>query len=153
MSRVVIDASVAIKWVVDEADSDAAVAVLEGCSLASPDLLIAECANILRKKVRRGELRPEEAITAARILQQGDIEILPTRHLLDAATRLAIDLDHAAYDCIYLMLAMENRWPFVTADDRLRRKLAQFAGDGFPGEVLSMQQAASRAGTVGIHRQ
>ena len=43
MSRIVIDASVAIKWVVDEADSDVAVEVLESCSLASPDLLIADC--------------------------------------------------------------------------------------------------------------
>lgn len=143
MNPVVIDASVAIKWVVDEVDSDAALAVLEGGSLVSPDLLIAECANILWKKVRRGELTANEAITAARILQQGDIDILPTRHLMDTATRLAIDLDHAAYDCIYLALAMEHECPMVTADDRLRSKLARSSGSGFSGEVLSMQQAAS----------
>ena len=141
MNSVVIDASVAIKWVVDEADSDAAVAVLESRSLLSPDLLIAECANILWKKVWRRELTTDEAIIAARTLQQADIDILPTRHLMDAATRLAIDLNHAAYDCIYLALAMEHGCPLVTADDRLRRKMAQFAGDGFSGEVLSMQQA------------
>ena len=143
MNPVVIDASVAIKWVVDEVDSDAALAVMEGGPLVSPDLLIAECANILWKKVKRGELTADEAITGARILQQGDIDILPTRHLMDTATRLAIDLDHAAYDCIYLALAMEHECPMVTADDRLRRKLAQFSGSRFSGEVLSMQQAAS----------
>lgn len=141
MNSVVIDASVAIKWVVDEADSDAAVTVLESRSLLSPDLLIAECANILWKKVRRRELTADEAIVAARTLQQADIDILPTRHLMDVATRLAIDLNHAAYDCIYLALAMEHGCPLVTADDRLRRKLAQFAGGGLSGEVLSMQQA------------
>ena len=141
MNSVVIDASVAIKWVVDEADSDAAVAVLESRSLLSPDLLIAECANILWKKVWQKELTTDEAIIAARTLQQADIDILPTRHLMDVATRLAIDLNHAAYDCIYLALAMEHGCPLVTADDRLRRKLAQFAGDGFSGEVRSMQQA------------
>jgi predicted nucleic acid-binding protein len=141
VNPVVIDASVAIKWVVDEADSDAAVAVLESRSLLSPDLLIAECANILWKKVWRRELTTDEAIMAARTLQQADIDILPTRHLLDGATRLAIDLNHAAYDCVYLALAMEHGCPLVTADARLRRKLAQFAGDGFSGEVLSMQQA------------
>ena len=141
MNSVVIDASVAIKWVVDEADSDAAVAVLESRSLLSPDLLIAECANILWKKVWRKELTTDEAIMAARTLQQADIDILPTRHLMDVATRLAIDLNHAAYDCIYLALAMEHGCPLVTADDRLRRKLVRFAGDGFTGEVLSMQQA------------
>ena len=141
MNSAVIDASVAIKWVVDEADSDAAVAVLESRSLLSPDSLIAECANILWKKVWRRELTTDEAILAARTLQQADIDILPTRHLMDVATRLAIDLNHAAYDCIYLALAMEHGCPLVTADDRLRRKLAQSAEGGFSGEVLSMQQA------------
>ena len=65
---------------------------------------------------------------------------------MDTATRLAIELDHAAYDCIYLSLAMENGWPFVTADDRLRRKLAQSSGDRFQGKVLSMQQAVAARG-------
>ena len=104
------------------------------------------CANILWNKVRRGELRADEAITASRILLQGHIEILPTRHLMDTATRLAIELDHAAYDCIYLALAMENGWPFVTADDRLRRKLAQSSRDRFSRNVLSMQQAVAARG-------
>ena len=141
MNSVVIDASVAIKWVVDEADSDAAVAVLESRSLLSPDLMIAECANLLWKKVWLSELTADEAIIAARTLQQADIDILPTRHLMDVATRLAIDLNRAACDCIYLALAMEHGCSLVTADDRLRRKLKQFAGSGFSGEVLSMQQA------------
>ena len=143
MSRYVIDASVAVKWVVQEADSVTAVSVLEKCLLSSPDLLIAECANILCKKVRLAELEPDEAVAASELLQQADVEILPTRHLMDGALRMAIDLEHAAYDCVYLMLALENGWPFITADDRLRRKLAQSTGGRFSGQVLSMQQAVA----------
>ena len=32
-------------------------------------------------------------------------------------------LDHAAYDCVYLALAIENNCQFVTADERFMRKL------------------------------
>ena len=143
MSRYVIDASVAVKWVVQENDSVTAISVLEKCLLSSPDLLIAECANILCKKVRLGELEPDEAFAASQLLQQADVEILPTRHLMDGALGLAIDLDHAAYDCVYLMLALENGWPFITADDRLRRELAHSAGGRLSGRVLSMRQAVA----------
>src|SRR5271165_3061090 len=53
------------------------------------ELLVAECANILWKKVRRDELSNEEAL--ARLLQFADIELSPTRMLLEPATRIAID--------------------------------------------------------------
>ena len=59
MDRLVVDASVAIKWVVEEEGSEAAAGLLDGSTLAAPDFLIPECANILWKKVRRGELAPE----------------------------------------------------------------------------------------------
>lgn len=144
MKRLIVDASVAIKWVVDEVDSAVAVALLDRFPMAAPDLLVAECANILWKKARRGELSADEAVTAARILQHADLEILPTRHLMDQATQLAIDLDHAAYDCVYLVLAMHNGWQLVTADDQLRRKLAQTSSAGNRKTLaISLQQAMS----------
>ena len=55
MSVFVVDASFAIKWVVDEAHTTQAL-LLRRHRLIAPDLLIAECANVLWKKVRRGEL-------------------------------------------------------------------------------------------------
>ncbi len=146
MRRVVIDASVAIKWVVEEEGTTEALAVLEGYPLSAPDLIVAECANILWKKVRRGELTPDEALLAADLLQRAELEILPTRALLHAATHLAVDLDHPAYDCVYLALAQDHGWPFVTADDRLRRKLtddrASGRPPGFDGMTWSLREAA-----------
>jgi hypothetical protein len=64
----VVDASVAIKWFVDEPDS-AQAAVLLRHSLAAPDLLAPECANILWKKVTRAELSLEEAEVIALALE------------------------------------------------------------------------------------
>lgn len=144
MSRLVIDASVAIKWVVNEDGTKDAIKVYERGKLSSPDLLIVECANVLWKKVRRKELSQDAAIVAANLLQRTDVEIVPTRHLMENAMRLALELDHAAYDCLYLALAEEHDWPFVTADDRLRRKLAQSSNSPFNGEALSMKEAVLR---------
>ena len=42
----------------------------------------------------------EEALVAAGLLEAAKIELLPTRSLLEAATRIAIDIDHPAYDCL-----------------------------------------------------
>lgn len=140
MRRFIVDASVAVKWVVEEEGTDDALAVLEKHPLSSPDLLIAECANILWKKVKLDELGEEEASMAARLIERADVEILPTRHLLERAARLAIALDHPAYDCIYLALALDRDWPFITADDRFRRKF-NASHPELQGVVLSMKEA------------
>ena len=123
MNTLVIDASIAIKWVIEEEGTSQALTLRRTARLLAPELLVAECANILWKKARRNELSREEALLAARLLQTAAIELVPTRSLLAAATRIAIELDHPAYDCLYLALAIENDCPFVTADERFLRKL------------------------------
>src|SRR6266404_5666664 len=50
----VIDASVALKWVIEEDGSEAATALLVGDVLAAPDFVVIECANVLWAKTRRG---------------------------------------------------------------------------------------------------
>ncbi len=117
----VIDASVAIKWVVQETGTEEALRLR--CSrLFAPDLLIAECANILWKKVGRGEMTGAEAVLAARLLQRADVRLEPMLPLLDKATRISLALDHPAYDCMYLATAETLSCRVVTADDRLVRK-------------------------------
>ncbi|HEY2617287.1 MAG TPA: type II toxin-antitoxin system VapC family toxin [Acetobacteraceae bacterium] len=123
MSAYVIDASVVVKWVVDEAGSDQALR-LRRHQLSAPDLLISECANIIWKKVRRGELSDIEASVAARLLTRADIDLIPGRRLAARAVELACLLEHSAYDCMYLALAASSVRPFVTADGHLLRKLS-----------------------------
>jgi predicted nucleic acid-binding protein len=123
VNSLVIDASIAIKWVIEEEGTPQALTLRRNAKLLAPELLVAECANILWKKAGRNELSREEALLAARLLQTAAIELVPTRSLLAAATRIAIELDHPAYDCLYLALAIENDCRFVTADERFLRKL------------------------------
>ena len=119
---IVIDASIALKWVIPEVDSDAALALRSG-RVSAPDLLVAECANALWKKVRRSELTAQEASLAARLLRRADIELEPMRDLIEPATQLAVALDHPAYDCLYLALAQASESEFVTADQAFCRKV------------------------------
>ena len=141
MTTLVIDASIAIKWVVEEDGTPQALALRRKAKLLAPELLVAECANILWKKVRRNELSPEEALFGARLLQAADIELSPTRALLEAATRLAIELDHPAYDCLYLALANANDCAFVTADARFLGKLDERPRGVARHRAMSLAQA------------
>lgn len=127
MSEFVLDASVAVKWVVAEDGTRNALALLSAGTLCAPDLLIAECANILWKKVRLAQLSAEEALMAAKLIERVDVELYPMRALLEPATRLAIDLDHPAYDCIYLALAIAREAKFVTADARFIGKARELS--------------------------
>jgi predicted nucleic acid-binding protein len=139
----VIDASIAVKWVVSEDGTDLALLLLKSARLVAPDLLMPECANVLWKKAQRGELSTDEAVLAARVLQKADIEIYPTRQLLDEATRIAIDLNHPAYDCIYLSLAIANDWQFVSADERFIRKIREGEPRPYRHAILSLGEAVA----------
>lgn len=125
----VVDASVAIKWVVEEEGSDRA-RLLASAKLEAPDLLPIECANILWRKVRLGDLRGEGATERLALLLRSPVTLIGSRELLDAALRLSLDLGHPVYDCLYLALAIRDAIPLLTADRRLsnavgkRKKLA-----------------------------
>jgi predicted nucleic acid-binding protein len=142
LNALVIDASIAVKWVVDERGTPEALVLRQKAKLIAPELLVAECANVLWKKVQRNELSKEEALLAARLLQGAEIELLPTRSLFEAVTRISIELDHPAYDCLYLALAVENECRFVTADERFLRKLGQSRRSTLRERAISLMEAA-----------
>jgi predicted nucleic acid-binding protein len=96
----------------------------EAPSLA-PDVMPVEATNAWWKKCRRGEMSSGQVDRAlARLLALG-IELVPRTALLMRATRVALDLDHAVCDCVYLVLARQYGAKLVTADGRLRRSAAR----------------------------
>jgi predicted nucleic acid-binding protein len=120
---IVVDASVAIKWVVPEADSEIAEALVGPYRLIAPQLIYAECTNILWKMIRRGELAVDEALKAATVVDDFAIHTVSMRELVPLAIDLSFRLDHAAYDCFYLALALLQNCPMITADAKLRQKV------------------------------
>ena len=117
MSAVIVDANVALKWVVTEEDSEAAAA-LASRDLAAPAILLGECANALWAKVRRRELSSAEALERLEALQTVPVELVPLDALAGEALGLAFQLDHPVYDCLYLALALQRDLLLITADGR-----------------------------------
>jgi predicted nucleic acid-binding protein len=119
----VVDASVAIKWVVEEAGSPQARAYLGKDRLVAPDLISAEVANILWRHSLTGVSPPE--VSDQRL--EGVLSMLdtlyPSRPLAKRALQLALGLSHPAYDCFYLALAEAIDTKVLTADARFAGRL------------------------------
>lgn len=112
----IVDASVAVKWLIAEDGSDAADALLLADGLGAPDLLFAEVANVLWKGWRRGDFTrlPDGLETLAECF----VLVTPGANLVLAAADLAVQLNHPAYDCFYLAMAIAEDQQLVTADRR-----------------------------------
>jgi len=121
---IVIDASVAVKWVVREPDSDAADALLDD-DLAAPVLWLAEAANVLWRRARIGEITADEASVRLSELRNAPVASLPMEPHLDRALQLATEIGHPVYDCIYLTLALHHDTHVVTADRRFAAAAAR----------------------------
>jgi predicted nucleic acid-binding protein len=126
MRRLALDASVAIKWVVQEVYTEAAVRLAEsGPSWVIPDLFHAEVGNVLWKKVRRKELNEREAMKALDLLLSLEMNVRETRILLPYALRIALQSHCTVYDAVYLSVAVDENCPLVTADRRLFSSLSK----------------------------
>lgn len=119
LSACVVDASVALKWLIDEDGSIAALALLDGPALLAPELIHVEIANALWRMARTGRLSAADAADALLVFQRLPLRRRTAdRDLTSEALRLARLLDHPVYDCLYLALAMDAGAPVVTADRR-----------------------------------
>jgi predicted nucleic acid-binding protein len=121
----VVDASVVVKWYVPEPGSAAAASLLgRGTRLLAPDLVVGEVGNVLWKKVRGGELSPAEAGEVATAFTTAcPVHLHASQPILRAALDVATALDRAVYDSLYLVVAVAEGCPFVTADERLANAL------------------------------
>lgn len=119
----IVDASVALKWYVDEPGSGQAMALLERDDLMAPAIITAEVGNAFWKRIRRKASTLEQAAAALQRLPHDFYVVEPIDQLSDEALRSSVELGHPIYDCFYLVLARREEAGLVTAD----RKLATLA--------------------------
>lgn len=117
---IIVDASVAVKWVTNEGNSERAEAVFaDEDELIAPDLILAEVGNALWKKLQLKALTRAQVQAASSVMPSYFSILVSCAELAPNAVALALDLDHPVYDCFYLALAARERGTLVTADDRL----------------------------------
>jgi predicted nucleic acid-binding protein len=124
MTKLVVDASVAIKWFVPEPLSVEARRILDDyqagtLSLLAPDLINAEVGNIVWKKQTFHGLSPDDAGTILDEFRKLSIAVTQTGDLLADAYGLAVTLRRSVYDSLYLALSIREDCPFLTADEKL----------------------------------
>lgn len=126
MTRRVVDASVVVKLFFDEEHSKAAEKhVKQAGELLAPDLIWAEAANVVWKRVRRHDITPEEATGITQQLLALPIHVCPSADLVADALELAVRFDRSVYDGLYLALAVRRDCPLLTADQRLFNALSE----------------------------
>ena len=126
MSAFVVDASVVVKWFVPEIHSEAARRLLSlSHEYFAPDLLFAETANTIWKKIRRGEMTAAHGEQLVKDIGQIAVETVPCRVLAEDAHALANATGRTVYDALYLALAVRLNTRMITADDRLEGALAR----------------------------
>ena len=115
--KIVIDASVLIKWYLPEIHSlEAELLVNDLFEIQAPELLITEFGNILWKKCKIAELSSEESSIVADQMLTEDITFHPHASLLRDSLRQANETGQTVHDWTYLTLALSLGAAFVTAD-------------------------------------
>lgn len=122
-SHLAVDASVVVKWFVEEEFSSQARELDRLYDeLIAPDLLIPELGNVFLKKVRRGEMFEERArATPTRIVER--VALYSSLPLAAGAYDIAFRHQRSFYDSLYVSLALQEDCRLVTADEKLYNAL------------------------------
>ena len=124
----VIDASVAVKWVLREAGDEEALAILAAygaktLDLIAPRLLLHEVASAISKRCRRKELTIRQAEDAYRNFEARRPQLVQAQ----VGQALSLSLQHqiSLWDSVYLAVAIERRADLLTADRRFHRAVSR----------------------------
>ncbi len=126
-NAVVVDTSIALKWVLNEEDSAVALALLtewtkNKVKMLAPALLAYEATNTLYQNARKGKITFSTArLSLTTVILAGfKFDQLRDPFLSMRALELAEKFNlPAAYDAYYLALAEREHCPFWTADIKM----------------------------------
>jgi len=121
----VVDASIIVKWFLEEEHSENARLLrdsflTEALTISVPSLLFYEVLNALRYS---GMYNEDELALVARSLSQYGFDVWePKGKLYEKTAKLSLKQDISTYDAAYLALAVQLKATFYTADLELLQK-------------------------------
>ena len=118
---IVVDASVAVKWLIPERGEAAAMELLvQPLPLIAPSLIRVEVTAALLRAFREDRFTQEEARDAinrwGRILEDGIVQLISDHELHSSAVDIGFKSRHAFQDCLYLAAAHAMKAKLITAD-------------------------------------
>lgn len=131
MTALVVDTSIAVKWVIDEPDSPKAKQLLadwlgHGMTPLAPMLYVYEVSDVIRQQMRKHAITIDEARDALKALIESGPALVAPPDVMTASvlSTRALEFTHqlnlpAAYDAHYLALAEREGCAYWTADERL----------------------------------
>lgn len=125
----VVDASLVVKWLIDEEHSEEAKNLRrrwsdDGVVLTAPHLMPYEVSNALRRRVAEGTITLEGAADLMTLTASHRVALYEAHDFHSQALQLASRFSQRAiYDSHYLALALALDCEFWTADERFYRSV------------------------------
>ncbi len=119
MTRYVVDASVAVEYLLRTPLGLAVANIIESASLVTPELMDAEVLSVVRRAVLRGHLEESRARMVVDDLCHWPVDRISHQTLVPLAWQYHRKI--SAYDAFYVAAAQAHGLPLVTADGRLAR--------------------------------
>jgi predicted nucleic acid-binding protein len=126
--KYVLDASVAVSWVLPETLSAKAVRVRNDYrkglhDLIAPDIFPGEVANALTRAERKKIIKPPQGTKRFIAAMRFAPDLHPYLPLLSRAFAISSAMRVAVYDCLYVILAEQEGCELLTADEKLVNNL------------------------------
>lgn len=130
--KYVLDASVAVKWELQESDSADALSLLDDIDaglieVVAPNTFPVEVAHALTKAERRGLIPPGEASLGLTEVMTANVTLFDSISILPRAVELASMKRIGVYDCLYVALAEDLDLELITADARLVKSFPEMS--------------------------
>ena len=124
MNTYIVDASVAVKWFLEEENQKSAIHLANECGknrikIIVPEFFFVEMANVFWSKTERNLLKIFEAMEMMDRLVKLGLKRYSDHELSEVALENALQYGISVYDALYVSLAEIYVAPLVTADETL----------------------------------